>query len=409
METPAFFLRALREVACEHGDRLLAVASDPAPVPGVDVLADGGLTLPQLARAVSARCSSAPVAAVVATKEVHTISAARLALELGVARNPLSVVEAARDKARMKEIWQANGIATPRSVPVDPQGPPPEASLFPLVVKPTHGYASVGVRRVDNSADLARQLDRIAELNTATLAQGSASFLAEPYLDGREYCVDTVWFDGDPLCDGVLARYEDPNAEHTFPDRLYVSEPWMDPALRASVTELTHRAVRALGLRFGPTHTEVRFHRGQPHVLECAARPGANAVFHHLLRSATGTDFTRAFYLSQICTARAQLDRGPVPTAVAEHLHDGAHYFWYQLPYQGHGTIREIRGLEALDERPDVELSLCYKQPGDVLYPHSDMDPQYFCSVVARYQPGPGSPPLWDHVRSFDQAVEVLF
>ncbi|TMD84856.1 MAG: phosphoribosylglycinamide synthetase, partial [Chloroflexi bacterium] len=54
-----------------------------------------------------------PLNAVVAVDDTGTLLAASAAKALGLAHNPVDAVEAARDKARMRQRFQAAGLLTP--------------------------------------------------------------------------------------------------------------------------------------------------------------------------------------------------------------------------------------------------------------------------------------------------------
>src|SRR5438128_576434 len=80
-----------------------------------------------------------PLAAVVAVDDAGTLLAASAAAALGIAHNPLDAVEAARNKARMRERFLAAGLPTPRftvmSIDADP-APVAPTLRYPCVVKP---------------------------------------------------------------------------------------------------------------------------------------------------------------------------------------------------------------------------------------------------------------------------------
>ncbi|MFJ7278888.1 ATP-grasp domain-containing protein [Kitasatospora sp. NPDC098663] len=423
VETTAYFTLAMEQVARAEGDRLLFVSARAEPPAGIRLLRLDVRDGPErAAAAIEAACAAEPAVAAFTNQEPYVIATAAVAEALGVGRNPVASAGAARDKSRMKEIWQAAGVSTPHGTYCASRaGLDLAAVVYPAIVKPTHGFASCGVRRVESEAELLAQVRKISLLNATTMAQEGvpgAGFLVEQYLEGHEYSVDTVWFDGEPATDFLLANNpEQVSFGQYFPDRLYTLDPALPEELRRTVIDLTHDAVRALGISYGPTHTEVRFHDGTPYVLEAAARPGAGGIFYDLARQARGDDLMRAMYLSLVCDGREEFDRrtGPAlrqPGAPRPEPADApgrVTYFWYNMPYRGSGMIRAIEGLDELRERDDVLLCVCFKEPGHHLHPDGDLISDYFCNIMGRHREIPGGPSLPELLKSFDETIEIVY
>ncbi|MGI5155426.1 ATP-grasp domain-containing protein [Microbispora sp. CA-102843] len=412
LETTEFFTRELARVAAVERDQLLLVTAGPPPLEGFPSLVTDARADPAgTAAAIRARCAEAPVAAVLTEREVFLETAAELTELLGVAGNPPEVVRAARDKARMKEIWSAAGVRTPAGRSFRSRAElAPETLTYPVVVKPARGFASCGVRRVDSPAELLEQTKKIALINATLVARESdqdAGLLVEECLDGEEYSVDTVWFDGEPVCEFLLSRgHPGLLAGPYYPDRLYLLQQSLPEERRREVSALARDAVRALGIRSGASHTEVRLRGGVPYVLESSARPGAGGVFYELVRRAHEVDFTRALYLSLVCSDRAELD-ARLGLVRWRQVPEGASYFWYNLPYRGAGLIEEIAGAEELERREDVLFCVWHKRPGGYLHAYNDLNPDYFCTVVGRHTAAQGGPPLEELVASYDRLIDV--
>ncbi|NUO97511.1 MAG: ATP-grasp domain-containing protein [Nonomuraea sp.] len=423
--TTEHYTRRLAEVAADEGDRLLLVThtrppaavgsppvTRPSPPDGVDSLfVDVRPDPAAAAAAVLARCGGRPVAAVLTDQELLMIPAAALAAELGVSAHPPEVADAARDKARMKELWRAAGVATPAGRRFGSHREPAGLRFdYPVVVKPVAGFGSCGVRRVDDERELAEQARKISLINATTVARGGGSgFLVEQWLPGPEYCVDTVWAEGRPVLDCLLSRAADrASSGQYYPDRLYTLDDSVPGTTRAAVLDLAHRAVRALGITRGPTHTEIKFDGGTPYVLEAAARPGAGGAFYELARHAHGVDALRAMYLSLVCGSGAEFDRRwgrPDWRPVEEDVT----YFWYNLPYEGSGLITSLTGLDDLRARPEVLLAACYSGPGGHVGPDDDLNAFYLCTVMGRHAAEPGSPDLGALLKVYDDLVKVAF
>src|SRR2546430_4390823 len=108
-----------------------------------------------------------PLAAVVPVHDAGTLLAASAAAALGIAHNPLDAVEAARDKARMRERFLAAGLPTPRftvmSIDADP-APVAPTLRYPSVVKPLDLSGSQGVIRADSATVFPSVFRRVAAI-----------------------------------------------------------------------------------------------------------------------------------------------------------------------------------------------------------------------------------------------------
>jgi biotin carboxylase len=399
VETPEFMLDGLERVAADRGDALVVVSQQDrsgraAAWIDADVRSQGD----EVRRAVTA-LRPAP-SAVTTTSEMFLLQADALARELGVARNGPGAVARTRDKQLMKTAWRAAGVLTPAgthySSPADLKRDA-DALDYPVIVKPTHGYASVGVRLVHGPAELLAHLRQVQLVNVTLVAKErpeQPGILVEEFVDGPEYSVDTLWQDGVPLFDGVLSRNSE--AGPYYPDRLYYLDPGLPEADRLAITGATHAAVAALGVRNGATHTEVRVKGGRVHVLESTSRPGAGGMFYDLFNRAYGIDLHRAYYDNAMGLPVERLDP-PQP---------GLAHFFYSIPARGEGIVKEVRGLDELRARPEVFGLVLFKQPGSMLY-REGLDSEYFCCVLGAHDARAGEP-VTDYVRRYDDCLEVV-
>lgn len=407
VESPDFFVAEMTRVAETEQDRVYVLTKD-ARATGPNVIHADIRKEPAEAMAAIRRTVGTP-AGVLTAQEMFLTETAALADALKLAQGSREIALRARDKAAMKRIWLDAAVATPRGWSFrsaqDVRDNCADLS-YPLIVKPSHGYASCGVRRVHSQRELLEHLQAVSMINATVIGRErpDAGIVVEEYLDGEEYSVDTVWFAGLPVCDGLMSKGT-PVGPY-YPDRLYHINPELPPSAAADIIRLSHDAVRALGIRSGATHTEIRLRGGVPYVLETTNRPGAGGLFYPLFQQAHGVDFARVLHHATLATSQLEF-RATAGTPTTASAAAGTHYFWYNLPHQGSGVIREIRGLAELANRQEVLRCVCYKQPGGVLYPDG-LNADYFCSVLGRYQPGPTDPPISEFVRSYDEALEVV-
>ncbi|MFF0151910.1 acetyl-CoA carboxylase biotin carboxylase subunit family protein [Micromonospora sp. NPDC005203] len=406
VESPDFFVADMTRVAEAEQDRVYVLTKDDRTT-GPNVIRADVRKDPAEAMAAVRRTVGVP-GGVLTAQEMFLTETAALADALQVGHGSRETALRSRDKATMKRIWLDAGVSTPRGRSFrsaqDVRDTCADLS-YPLIVKPSHGYASCGVRRVESERELREHLQAVSMINATVIGRErpDAGIVVEECLDGEEYSVDTVWFDGVPACDGLMSKGA--AVGPYYPDRLYHIDPELPPAVAADIIRLSHDAVHALGIRSGATHTEIRLRGDVPYVLETTNRPGAGGLFYPLFQQAHGVDFARVLYHATLATSRGEFAAAGTPTTASAAA--GTHYFWYNLPHPRPGVIREIRGLAELADRQEVLGCFCYKQPGGVLYPDG-LNADYFCSVLGRYQPGPADPPISEFVRGYDEALEVV-
>jgi biotin carboxylase len=148
----------------------------------------------------------------------------------------------------------------------------------PAVVKPTATGGSIGVRLVGDAdaagAHATTLLGRPDDRGTP-LPQ---TVLVEEYLPGQEYSAEIL----DGRVYGVTAK-------HTTPPPTFVEIGHDFPACAPAVAELAERAVRAVGLTWGPAHVEVMVDARGPAVIEINPRLAGGGI-SELIERCTGAD-----------------------------------------------------------------------------------------------------------------------
>jgi biotin carboxylase len=215
--------------------------------------------------AILARHRSQPFAAVVAVDDVGLVLAAKAGERLGLPGNPAESAAAAANKAVFRDILQAAGLSGPwfRTVPLsaDPE-PIAHEVAYPCVLKPLCLSASRGVIRADTPAQFVAAFRRIARILAEPDVRQRYGALAdqllvEGFIPGAEVALEGMLVDGTLR---VLALFDkpDPLDGPFFEETLYVTPSRHPPEVQTAVAEAVGAAVRALGLRTGAVHAEVR-------------------------------------------------------------------------------------------------------------------------------------------------------
>ncbi|MDX3128268.1 ATP-grasp domain-containing protein [Streptomyces europaeiscabiei] len=197
------------------------------------------------------------------------------------------------DKFRQRRTLAAAGVQTTacrliRSA--EDLAPALTATGLPAVIKPRSGCSSMDTCRVDSEEELAAQY---AEFTSGVARP--REYVLEEYLAGDPTAVGEFWGDyvsvesvireGDIRTAGVTGKL--PLA---FPFRetgLFVPAALADELVE-QVIRLERRALRALGVREGVTHTEIKFTPEGPRVIEVNGRIGGG--ISDILKRSAGVD-----------------------------------------------------------------------------------------------------------------------
>jgi biotin carboxylase len=224
---------------------------------------------------------SGPVDAVVAVDTPMLVLAAAVADRMGLPHNPVDAVRAATDKAAQRRRWAAAGVAQP-SFRVVAAGASERALWdaaaqvgFPCVVKAVSLSGSQGVLRADDQAGAVAAAARIRQILDSAGRPAEEPLLVEAYVPGWELSIDGLLTDGDLQVTAIFDKPDTPQGP-TFEETLLVTPSRLPRPLLSATLRAATRAARALGLRYGPIHAELRLDaRGgqqRPTMLELAAR-----------------------------------------------------------------------------------------------------------------------------------------
>lgn len=297
---------------------------------------------------------------VLAGTESGVMVADWLAHRLGVPGNHPATSIARRDKFAMALALENAGVARPRTLRAYSVGAARNAAYelginnVPVVVKPP---GSAGSDRVVIARDINEVSAAATDILNATNLFGTPNdaVLVQQYLAGEQYAVNTtsrngvhrvveVWHDRRTALDGGVMIY----------DRMDLLRP-DDP--RVSVlADYVSRCLDALGIAYGPAHTEVMLTTGGPVLIETGSRlQGGDSVA--LQREATGTSQTDA-------AVQAAIDSASVHAARARGLYPfAASVTQMFLQASRDGQIDEA-AMKQLLEIPGVAGAISIPPPG---------------------------------------------
>ncbi|MFE1986754.1 ATP-grasp domain-containing protein [Streptomyces mirabilis] len=237
--------------------------------------------------------------ALLTVNEYLTDVAARACAALGLPGNDPEHAAAARNKALMATAFEAAHVTAPRTRIVADLSELRDlhavgAVGFPCVVKPADGAGSAGVTVVASPEELEPAWLAAREARVMYGLRRDGCVLIQDHVPGREFSVESVTQHGvtTHLCitrkhtTGGIHRVE---LGHALPARL-------PAATERALLDQADRAIAAVGVRNGATHTElVLSPDGRCTVLEIGARLGAGHI-GVLIQHALGIDPWRTLW-----------------------------------------------------------------------------------------------------------------
>ena len=319
--------------------------------------------------------------------------AAKLAACLELPGNDPEVVAVTRDKHRVRKIVAGAGLNEIRSFSVKSTDDLEEAAKyvgFPAVLKPISGADSLGVKRVNNEAELSSAFEQMQEV-VSGLVVSSGALLRSPvganagkfikldlsleeFLDGPEVDVDIVIHKSECFYAAVVD-----NGPTVAP---FFSETWnLCPSLlsEAQQVELIIEAlatVKALGFTDGIFHVEEKYTSRGPRIIEVNARMGGGPIrLQH--KYVYGVDLVVEQLLSCI-GAPPSIDR-PYP---AKPMDPNRCYVSSTPNAVKSGVVKSLSFLDHVHSRTDLLGLWEFAQPGSRVVGPEEGQPSWLCEIA---------------------------
>ena len=221
--------------------------------------------------------------AVLTANEYLTQLLAQVCAELGLPGNDPASAATARNKVAMSEAFAFHGVTAPRTHVLDNEDDLRLLRVsgeiaFPCVIKPADGAGSVGVTVVTDPACAADAWRAAARSPRGMYGlPPDPRVLVQDYVEGTEYSVESITQHGTTTHLCATRKAVTPGAHrvevgHSLPADL-------PPGTERTVYQEAERAIAAVGIRNGASHTEVIVGEdGRCSVVEIGARLGAGHI-----------------------------------------------------------------------------------------------------------------------------------
>ncbi|MGL6107379.1 ATP-grasp domain-containing protein [Romboutsia sp.] len=257
------------------------------------------------------------------------LTVAKVGEELGL--NTISTETSVKvtNKARMREALQKRNVPIPKFRVVNNREEYLEGiSQFnnKFIVKPADSSGSRGIFLVENI----EQAEEAYEYSLRYSSTGEV--LIEEYMEGPEVSVECITVDGETEVIAITDKYTTGSPHfielgHNIPSIL-------SEDIKKDIKITTKKAIKALGIEVGPSHTEIKVTSKGAKIVEVGARLGGDNITTHLVPLATGIDIVEK-------SIKVSIGRS---TTKKQRINEAAAIRYMTVD---NGTIKGIFGLES--------------------------------------------------------------
>lgn len=243
-------------------------------------------------KAVEAFSRNNSIQGILTYNEKNVLTAAFLSKKLGLIGLSKEAGLCARNKNLMRSAFERNGVPSAKSLLIHSLDEAEKfilANGYPVVLKPVMGASSIAVVKVDSHGELLVYFDHVRRLSKEKY--DSEELLIEEYLDGKEVSVESVVYNGKVTVVMVTDKFK--SAEPFFEEVGHTMPSNLPESVAQLVKDVAIAGMKALGIRNGVTHSEVKITSQGPKIVEIAARP-AGCFIPKLVELSTGVNIGRA-------------------------------------------------------------------------------------------------------------------
>lgn len=266
-------------------------------------------------------------------------SVASVAKDMGLTGIDEGTALRATNKAEMRKALKAYNVPVPRFFTASDESEYNEVVKqfsVPFIVKPVDSSGSRGIFEV---ADITDQNMVRKAYDYCKPYSKTGDVIVEEYMSGPEVSVETLSIDGtchvlqitDKLTTGAPHYVE---MGHSQPTR-------HSKEIAKKISETAIAANKAIGIKNGPSHTEIIITGEGPKIVEIGARLGGDCITTHLVPLSTGVDMVE-------CNIRIAM--GEKPDISCKYNRGSA----IRYLSTENGVIKNIKGLDAAKKTDGV-------------------------------------------------------
>lgn len=284
--------------------------------------------------------------AVLSITEAGVAVAARLNKQFGMRGSDETSIACLNDKARMRELLRANGFSEVAYAILRERTDIAAFAThagFPLILKPVDGAGSRGIYKAGSIAE--------AEAAFDSLRADGFTVLAEEYIDGREYSVESFSFNGVHTVVAITEKL----MNERFVEIGHVVPAMLDDASANAVKHFVGEFLTIMGVTNGPCHTEMKIGSKGLKIIESHNRVGGGNI-PKLVLLVYGVDLIKL---------AGQWACGMIEPAVNQRPAQGAaaiHFLVFPT-----GKIADLDGLQHIEGNASTVEYKCLYGKGDTV------------------------------------------
>lgn len=155
---------------------------------------------------------------------------------------------------------------------------------FPIMMKPVDGSGSRGASRVDKAEDFEKACEYAMNGSITHRA------VAEPFIEGKEYGVESFVDNGEVHVLGVMQK--DMTEPPYYAELGHAIPSGVSKAIDDKIMSCVHKAIVALGVNHGSVNMDILLSEDNSvHIVDVGARMGGNLIGSHIIPIGTGIDY----------------------------------------------------------------------------------------------------------------------
>lgn len=223
-----------------------------------------------------------------AATDFSVLTMSRIAVEMGLPGINYEAAKRIKNKAAVRKcLYDTKADDTGYSFEIDSLGQIPQILpqvKFPIMMKPCDGSGSRGASRVDNAEDFEKACKFAMEGSITHRA------VAEPFVDGKEYGVESFVDNGEIHILGVMQK--DMTQPPYYAELGHAIPSGLPQAIEEKIKSCVHKALVALGVIHGSVNMDLLLsEKGDVHIVDVGARMGGNLIGSHIIPLGTGVDY----------------------------------------------------------------------------------------------------------------------
>ena len=248
----------------------------------------------------------------------------------------------ATNKAEMRKALKENNVPVPMFFQVNTKEEFYNAVQkikdvgYRCIVKPVDNSGSRGIDLLNNFEQ--ETLDRAYEYSKQSSRSGN--LMVEEFMEGAEVSVETLSINGE--CHVIQITDKITTGAPYFVEMGHSQPSQLPKIIKEQISQVAIAANKAIGIKNGPSHTEIKVTKDGPKIVELGARLGGDNITTHLTPLSTGVDMVEA------CINIAL----GMPAVIEKKYDKGSAIKYFSTV---EGTIKSINGTEDAKNIPGVK------------------------------------------------------